>query len=98
MPRNLGLEVAIPLGLADVARCRAGLGLFAANVAGFRTVSPFSSARIHPSCGAVAVYSTTTTRLPSTSSFGWMPRPGDFEAAMRPFTRCGAPTAVLTVT
>jgi predicted RNase H-like HicB family nuclease len=43
-------------------------------------------------------YSTTTARLPSTSIFGVMPRPGEREAAMRPFTRCGAPSAVLTVT
>ena len=40
----------------------------------------------------------STTGLPSASSFGWMPRPGDFDAAMRPFTRLGAPSAVLTVT
>ena len=39
MPRNLGLEDAIPLGLADAARCRAGLGLFAAIVAGSRNAS-----------------------------------------------------------
>jgi hypothetical protein len=40
----------------------------------------------------------STTGFPSTSIFGVMPRPGDFDAAMRPFTRCGAPSAVLTVT
>ncbi len=45
-----------------------------------------------------AIYSTTTMRLPRTSSFGLMPRPGDLEALMRPFTRCGAPSAVLMVT
>jgi Magnesium chelatase, subunit ChlI len=40
----------------------------------------------------------STTGLPSASSFGWMPRPGDFDAVMRPLTRLGAPSAVLTVT
>ena len=45
-----------------------------------------------------AGYPTTTTGAPSTSIFGAMPSPGDFDAAMRPFTRCGAPSAVLTVT
>jgi len=38
------------------------------------------------------------TALPSTAGFGWMPKPGDFGAAMRPLTRWGAPLAVLTVT
>ena len=41
-------------------------------------------------------HDTTTTACPSTSIFGVMPRPGDVEAAMRPFTRCGAPSAMLT--
>ena len=41
-------------------------------------------------------HDTTTTAFPSTSIFGVMPRPGDVEAAMRPFTRCGAPSAMLT--
>src|ERR1700722_17565892 len=40
----------------------------------------------------------STTPLPSTASFGWMPKPGDFEAAMRPLTRWGEPSAMLTVT
>ena len=35
---------------------------------------------------------------PSTSIRGAMPRPGAVDAAMRPFTRCGAPSAVDTVT
>ena len=39
MPRNLGLEDAIPLGLADAARYRTGLGLFAAGVVGSRDSS-----------------------------------------------------------
>ncbi len=41
-------------------------------------------------------HATTTTAFPSTSIFGVMPRPGDLDAAMRPFTRCGAPSAMLT--
>ena len=40
----------------------------------------------------------TSAGFPSTSIFGVMPRPGAVDAAMRPFTRCGAPSAVLTVT
>ena len=43
-------------------------------------------------------YSTTTTGAPSTSIFGVMPRPGAVLADMKPFTRCGAPSAVETVT
>ena len=43
-------------------------------------------------------YSTTTTGFPSTSIFGVMPRPGAVLADMNPFTRCGAPSAVETVT
>ena len=67
--------------------------------------APTPDARAHPATreGAcapptlwVAFHSTTTTRLPSTSSFGVMPRPGLVLAAMRPFTRCGAPSAMLT--
>src|SRR5712692_5810272 len=40
----------------------------------------------------------TGAGLPSTSIFGVMPRPGRVLAAIRPLTRCGAPSAVLTVT
>ena len=45
-----------------------------------------------------AAHAISTTRGPSTSSFGVMPRPGAVLADMKPFTRCGAPVAVLTVT
>ena len=41
---------------------------------------------------------TSTTRGPSTSHFGRTPRPGAGLASMKPLTRCGAPSAVLTVT
>ena len=47
---------------------------------------------------AMMSYSTTTTGFPSTSIFGAMPRPGAVLAAIKPFTRCGAPSAVETVT
>ena len=43
-------------------------------------------------------YSTTNTGLPKTPIFGTVPRPGRVPAAIRPLTRCGAPSAVLTVT
>ncbi len=43
-------------------------------------------------------YSMTTTGFPSTSILGVMPRPGAVLADMKPFCRCGAPSAVLTVT
>ena len=43
-------------------------------------------------------HSTTSTGLPSTSILGVMPRPGRVLEAMRPLTRRGAPSAVLTVT
>ena len=43
-------------------------------------------------------YSKTTTGFPSTSIRGVMPRPGAVLADMKPFTRCGAPSAVKTVT
>jgi hypothetical protein len=51
-----------------------------------------------PPFSLLQFHATSTTRFPRTSLFGWMPNPGDFEAAMRPFTRWGAPSAVLTVT
>ena len=41
---------------------------------------------------------TSTSGRPSTLSRGRTPRPGSLEAAMRPFFRFGAPSAVLTVT
>ena len=41
---------------------------------------------------------TSRTGLPRTSILGSIPRPGKVLAAMKPFTRCGAPVAVLTVT
>jgi len=43
-------------------------------------------------------HSTTTTGFPNTSIFGRTPNPNSRDAASRPFTRCGAPSAVLTVT
>ncbi len=43
-------------------------------------------------------HSTTTAGSPRTSIRGWIPRPGASEADIRPSTRRGAPTAVLTVT
>jgi hypothetical protein len=49
-------------------------------------------------CMWMASYSTTTTGSPSTSIFGTMPRPGAVLAAMKPLSRCGAPSAVETVT
>ena len=48
--------------------------------------------------GSPPAYSTTTTGFPSTSIFGVMPSPGAVLADMKPFTRCGAPSAVETVT
>ena len=47
---------------------------------------------------AMVSYSTTSTGFPSTSIFGVMPRPGAALADMKPSTRCGAPSAVETVT
>ena len=41
---------------------------------------------------------TSTTGDPSTSSRGTIPNPGDEEACIIPFTRCGAPSARLTET
>ena len=41
---------------------------------------------------------TSTTTGPSTSNFGSIPNPGSSLAAIKPSTRCGAPSAVLTVT
>jgi hypothetical protein len=43
-------------------------------------------------------YPTSTTARPSTSIFGTIPSPGSVLAAILPFSRCGAPSAVLTVT
>ena len=43
-------------------------------------------------------YCTITTGFPRISIRGLIPRPGSVLAAMKPFTRCGAPSAVLTVT
>lgn len=42
-------------------------------------------------------YDTSSTGVPSTDIRGRMPRPGVREAAMRPFARCGAPSAIDTV-
>ena len=42
-------------------------------------------------------YDTSSTGLPSTDIRGRMPRPGVRDAAMRPFARCGAPSAIETV-
>jgi len=39
----------------------------------------------------------TSTGVPSTSMRGVMPRPGASDAVMRPFLRCGAPSAIVTV-
>ena len=39
----------------------------------------------------------TSTGVPSTSMRGEMPRPGASDAVMRPFLRCGAPSAIVTV-
>ncbi len=47
---------------------------------------------------AAASYFTTTTGSPSTSIRGVMPRPGAVLADMNPLSRCGAPSAVETVT
>ena len=44
------------------------------------------------------VYSMATTGEPRTEARGVTPRPGAVDAAIRPFTRCGAPSAVETVT
>jgi hypothetical protein len=44
------------------------------------------------------VYQYRPTGSPSTSIFGVTPSPGVSGAAMRPFTRCGAPSAMDTVT
>ena len=41
-------------------------------------------------------YLTSRTGLPSTSMRGAQPMPGLVEALMRPLTRCGAPSALLT--
>ena len=43
-------------------------------------------------------HSMTSTGLPNTSSFGMIPSPGFVLAVIRPLTRRGAPSAVLTVT
>ena len=43
-------------------------------------------------------YETWRTGSPRASGMGVTPRPGSVEADMRPLTRCGAPSAVLTVT
>ena len=43
-------------------------------------------------------YATTKTGSPRTSILGSIPSPGLIEAAIRPFTRFGAPSAMLTVT
>ena len=40
----------------------------------------------------------SSTAAPSTSRRGTTPRPGAVDAAMRPLTRRGAPSAMLTVT
>ena len=61
---------------------------------------PFSHRNASQSCDAPdhTSYSTTTTGWPSTSMRGVTPRPGAVEAASRPLTRCGAPSAIETVT
>ena len=41
---------------------------------------------------------TEITACPNTSQRGSTPKPGFSGAAMRPFLRCGAPVALLTVT
>ena len=43
-------------------------------------------------------YEISKTGSPSTSIFGSQPRPGFVDAASRPFSRCGAPSAKETVT
>ena len=48
--------------------------------------------------GHLVFYSTTSTGGPRTSIRGVMPSPGVVDAASRPFTRCGAPSAIDTVT
>ena len=50
-----------------------------------------------PAGHAVAVQSNVRTGSPRISNFGAMPRPGLSGAVMRPFTRCGAPSAIATV-
>lgn len=43
-------------------------------------------------------YAMSTTGSPSTSILGETPSPGSVPAAMRPLCRCGAPSALLTLT
>ena len=57
----------------------------------FRVAGPFC---VNPDTS----YSTTTTGLPSTSMRGVTPRPGCLEAFSRPLLRCGAPSAIDTLT
>jgi hypothetical protein len=60
----------------------------------------------HAAQGAAGVHArlrspqegTLTTGAPSTCIFGVTPSPGCFDAAIRPLIRCGAPSAVDTVT
>ena len=40
----------------------------------------------------------STLGAPRTSILGVIPKPGAIDAAIRPLMRCGAPSAVLTVT
>ena len=42
-------------------------------------------------------YETSSTASPRTSKSGSIPSPGLSEAVIRPFTRCGAPCAMVTV-
>lgn len=59
---------------------------------------PFASGLTIECRSGLSAYETSKTAFPKTSIFGTTPRPGSRLAAINPFTRFGAPSAVLTVT
>jgi hypothetical protein len=63
--------------------------------------SLFANAEVNgaaPIRSARTRHDSSSTGLPSTPILGVIPRPGRIAEAMRPWTRCGAPSAMLTVT
>ncbi len=57
-----------------------------------------SQAAYRVTAGIDSLHFVSTTGSPSTSIRGLTPKPGAFDAAMRPLSRLGAPSAVLRVT